>query len=96
MPQKNSSTASVTTEPRAFVIGTGTENRANNSSFEEGSQQAQKEVVVAPASRPQPEKEEEDDIEASMARKMKQHKKWNRRLKIFFCCLGYKKHKVGS
>lgn len=29
-----------------------------------------------------------------MARKAKQHKKWNRRLKIFFCCLGYKKNKV--
>lgn len=27
-------------------------------------------------------------------RTAKEHKKWNRRLKIFFCCLGYKKNKV--
>lgn len=29
-------------------------------------------------------------------RSAKQHKKWNRRLKIFFCCLGYKKNKVSK
>jgi len=34
---------------------------------------------------------------AEMARKLaKQHKKWNKRFKIFFCCLGYKKNKVSS
>lgn len=33
--------------------------------------------------------------ELAMAkRSAKQHKKWNRRMKIFFCCLGYKKNKV--
>lgn len=32
--------------------------------------------------------------EAEMKRQAKHNKKWNRRLKIFFCCLGYKKNKV--
>lgn len=32
--------------------------------------------------------------EAEMTRQAKHNKKWNRRLKIFFCCLGYKKNKV--
>lgn len=32
--------------------------------------------------------------EAEMTRQAKHNKKWNRRFKIFFCCLGYKKNKV--
>ena len=35
------------------------------------------------------------ESKAEMARRIaKQQKKWNKRLKIFFCCLGYKKNKV--
>lgn len=37
---------------------------------------------------------EEAAVMARKIRKAKQHKKWNRRLKIFFCCLGYKRNKV--
>lgn len=37
--------------------------------------------------------DEQEEV-AEMAKRAKQHKKWNRRLKIFFCCLGYKKNKV--
>lgn len=36
----------------------------------------------------------DEDPEAMAKRAQKQHKKWNRRMKIFFCCLGYKKNKV--
>lgn len=31
-----------------------------------------------------------------MTKRAKHHKKWNRRLKLLFCCLGYKKNKVSS
>lgn len=35
------------------------------------------------------------DLNDDMALKIaKDHKKWNRRLKVLFCCLGYKKNKV--
>lgn len=36
----------------------------------------------------------DQDLEAMARRSQKHHKKWNRRMKIFFCCLGYKKNKV--
>ena len=40
-------------------------------------------------------REKTDENLAVMARRSsKHHKKWNRRMKIFFCCLGYKKNKV--
>lgn len=42
----------------------------------------------------QPQLTQDSDEALVMAKKAKQHKKWNRRLKIFFCCLGYKKNKV--
>lgn len=32
--------------------------------------------------------------QAEIMKRAKHYKKWNRRLKIFFCCLGYKKNKV--
>lgn len=32
--------------------------------------------------------------EADMTKRAKLNKRWHRRLKILFCCLGYKKNKV--
>ena len=41
------------------------------------------------------ESEEDAKIVAEMVKTgVKHHKQWNRRLKVFFCCLGYKKNKV--
>lgn len=37
-----------------------------------------------------------EELTEMAKRTAKQHKKWNRRLKIFFCCLGYKKNKVSK
>ena len=51
--------------------------------------------VVTSNQRGDPEEKTVDPTdEAEMAKKAKHHKKWNRRFKIFFCCLGYKKNKV--
>lgn len=36
----------------------------------------------------------DESEQAEMARRAKHHKKWNRRMKVLFCCLGYKKNKV--
>lgn len=35
-----------------------------------------------------------DANQVEMTKRAKQHKKWNRRFKVLFCCLGYKKNKV--
>lgn len=34
--------------------------------------------------------------EADMTKRAKLNKRWHRRLKFLFCCLGYKKNKVSS
>jgi len=39
-------------------------------------------------------KEFDEVQQLDMTKRVKSHKKWNRRLKILFCCLGYKKNKV--
>lgn len=37
---------------------------------------------------------DDEQDEATMTKRIKQHKKWNRRFKFFFCCVGYKRNKV--
>lgn len=49
--------------------------------------------VSSPDAKEQQEQAISDEDMSKQAHVAKSHRRWNRRLKIFFCCLGYKKNK---